>query len=137
MSMSFDLYREIILDHYKNPRNKGTLKAPDAKWRENNPLCGDVLEMQLKISKDKKLEDIKFSGDGCAISLSSASILTEMVKGKPLDEILKIDKKKLLGELGIDPGPSRIKCALLSLKVLKMAVYSYLGKEIDRETKDL
>jgi nitrogen fixation protein NifU and related proteins len=131
--MSSDMYREIILDYYKNPRNKGTIENPEAKSRDSNPLCGDVVEMQLKI-EDGKVSDIKFSGDGCAISQASASMLTEMVLGKSLDEARKIDKEALLENLGSpNLGAVRIKCALLSLKVMKTALYGYLGESIPQD----
>ena len=128
--MSSDMYKEIILDYYKNPRNKGSIDHPDSKARDSNPLCGDVVEMQLKFT-DGKVSDIKFNGDGCAISQASASMLTEMVMGKSIDEIRKIDKITLLDNLGSpNLGAVRIKCALLPLKVMKMALYEHLGENI-------
>ncbi len=131
--MSSDMYKEIILDYYKNPRNKGTVPSPDATSKDSNPLCGDVVEMQLKFS-DGKVSDIKFNGDGCAISQASASMLTEMVIGKTIDEVRKIDKTALLESLGSpNLGAVRIKCALLPLKVMKSAVYEYLGEKITEE----
>jgi len=128
--MSSDMYKEIILDYYKNPRNKGSIDHPDSKARDSNPLCGDVVEMQLKFA-DGKVSDIKFNGDGCAISQASASMLTELVMGKSTDEIRKIDKITLLDNLGSpNLGAVRIKCALLPLKVMKMALYEHLGENI-------
>lgn len=133
--MSSDMYKEIILDYYKNPRNKGTVPSPDATSKDSNPLCGDVVEMQLKFS-DGKVSDIKFNGDGCAISQASASMLTEMVMGKSIDEVRKIDKPDLLENLGSpNLGAVRIKCALLPLKVMKSAVYEYLGEKMTDEEK--
>jgi nitrogen fixation NifU-like protein len=127
------MYKEIILDYYKNPRNRGTLEAPQSVARDSNPLCGDVVEMQLKFS-DGKVSDIKFNGDGCAISQASASMLTEVVMGKSIDEVRKIDKTILLENLGSpNLGAVRIKCALLPLKVMKTALYKYLGERIPQE----
>jgi len=127
------MYKEIILDYYKNPRNRGTIESPDAKSRDSNPLCGDVVEMQLKFS-DGKVSDIKFNGDGCAISQASASMLTELVMGKSIEDVRKIDKNALLENLGSpNLGAVRIKCALLPLKVMKTAVYDYLGEKISAE----
>ncbi len=127
------MYKEIILDYYKNPRNRGTIESPDAKSKDSNPLCGDVVEMQLKFS-DGKVSDIKFNGDGCAISQASASMLTELVMGKSIEDVRKIDKTVLLENLGSpNLGAVRIKCALLPLKVMKTAVYSYLGEKMTAE----
>ncbi len=125
-------YREYILDHYKNPRNYGRLEHPDITHEEDNPLCGDVIGMDFQI-KDGVIDDIKFHGRGCAISQASASLLTERLKGMALDEAKKIDKNDVLGELGIDISPARIKCALLSLKVLKVGAYGLAGDEEDEE----
>jgi len=131
--MSSDMYKEIILDYYKNPRNRGTIESPDAKAKDSNPLCGDVVEMQLKF-KDGKVSDIKFNGDGCAISQASASMLTEVAMGKSIEDVRKIDKTVLLENLGSpNLGAVRIKCALLPLKVMKTAVYDYLGEKISAE----
>jgi nitrogen fixation NifU-like protein len=128
--MSSDMYKEIILDYYKNPRNKGSLQSPDAKARDSNPLCGDVVEMQLNFS-NAKVSNIKFNGDGCAISQASASMLTEMVMGKTLEEVRALDKVALLENMGSpNLGAVRIKCALLPLKVMKTALYQYLGENL-------
>ena len=131
--MSSDIYKEIILDYYKNPRNRGTIDKPDAVSKDSNPLCGDVVEMQLKFS-DGKVSAIKFNGDGCAISQASASMLTEMVLGKTIEEVRSIDKVALLENLGSpNLGAVRIKCALLPLKVMKSALYQYLGENLSPE----
>jgi nitrogen fixation NifU-like protein len=116
------LYREIILDHNKNPRNRGTLDPNDFTAEDVNPLCGDEIRMDLRVDGDK-VSEIKFSGRGCAISQASASLLTEMVDGMSLDEVKSLTKDDLLEEIGITLSPARLKCALLSLKVLKSAVY--------------
>jgi len=127
------MYKEIILDYYKNPRNRGSVENPDSKARDSNPLCGDVVEMQLKFN-DGKVSDIKFNGDGCAISQASASMLTEIVLGKSIEDVRKIDKSVLLENLGSpNLGAVRIKCALLPLKVMKTALYDYLGENLKVE----
>lgn len=120
--MSDVIYQENILDHYKNPRNKGFMKNPTYKASDLNPFCGDKIEMSLKVN-DNKISEVKFNGQGCAISLASASILTELIKGKNLDEIKNLKKEELIEELGIELSAMRIKCALLPLKVLKLAAY--------------
>jgi nitrogen fixation NifU-like protein len=134
--MSSDIYKDIILDYYRNPRNFGDLPNPDVRAKDSNPLCGDIIEMQLKIN-DGRVEDVRFKGKGCAISQASASMLTEVMKGKTLDEIKAMSKTDVLNLLGIDPGPTRIKCALLGLKVAKLGVYGYLGQTITEEVKQL
>jgi nitrogen fixation NifU-like protein len=134
--MSSDIYKDIILDYYRNPRNFGDLPNPDVRAKDSNPLCGDIIEMQLKIN-DGRVQDVRFKGKGCAISQASASMLTEVVKGKTLDEIKAMNKTDVLNLLGIDPGPTRIKCALLGLKVVKVGVYGYLGQAITEEVKHL
>ena len=123
--MSDDIYREIILDHYRNPRNKGRLPNPDVSIHDSNPLCGDEIDMHLKVEEDK-IKDIKFEGRGCAISQASASMLTEMVLNKPLKHVKDLVKEDILENIGLtNLGPARIKCALLSLKVLKMSMVKY------------
>ena len=127
---SADIYREIILDYYRNPRNFGKIDSPDISIRDSNPLCGDEIEIHVKFDGDK-VKDIKFTGKGCAISQASASMLTEMVMGKTLDDMKKVGKEDILESLGLpNLGPARIKCALLSLKTLKLGVYSYLAEKI-------
>jgi len=134
--MSSEIYKDIILDYYRHPRNSGDMQDPDVRVKDSNPLCGDVIEMQLKIS-DGKIKDVLFKGRGCAISQASASMLTEQVKGKSLEEVKALGKTDVLDMLGIDPGPTRIKCALLGLKVLKLAVYGFLGQTVTEEVKQL
>jgi nitrogen fixation NifU-like protein len=116
-----DLYRDFILDHYRNPRNAGTLPQPDATCEDLNPLCGDKIRMDLRL-RNGVIEDIKFAGRGCAISQASASLLTEAVKGKTVAEVEKIGKEEVLENLGIPISAARLKCALLGLKVLKLAL---------------
>lgn len=121
-----DLYREHILDHFKHPRNKGTIENPDITFEDSNPLCGDVIRMDIKL-KDGFIEDVKFSGKGCAISQASASMLTEAIKGEKVDNVKAISKEDIFDMLGIPLSPSRVKCALLSLKVLKAGLYGIKG----------
>ena len=118
-----DMYRENILDHYQNPRNYGTLDNPDISYQDDNPLCGDVIRLDLELDDQDRVTKIVFSGEGCAISLASASMLTEEILGKTLEEVKQIGKDEVLDLLGIQLGPVRIKCALLSLKVLKAGAY--------------
>ena len=126
-----DMYREIILDHYKNPRHRGRLEPADISYEDDNPLCGDRIRIDMRLDENKRVKEIAFSGQGCAISQASASMLTEQVLGKTLDEVKQIDKHDVLEMLGIQQlGPTRIKCALLSLKVLKAGVYGLAHEEI-------
>jgi nitrogen fixation protein NifU and related proteins len=125
---SADIYRELILDYYRNPRNYGKLEKFDIDARDTNPLCGDEIEVQIRVGDGQKIEEIKFSGKGCAISQASASMLTELAKGKPLEWVKQVSKEDIFRLLGNpDLGPSRVKCALLGMKVLKTGVYGYLG----------
>ncbi len=135
--MSSDFYRELILDYYRNPRNFGKLDPHDIDARDTNPLCGDEIEMQIKVSPDKdKIEEIRFVGKGCAISQASASMLTEMAKGKPLEWVKSLSRDDIQKMLGTsDLGPARIKCAMLSVKVLKTGVYGYMGAQYVEPTE--
>lgn len=126
---SSEIYKEIILDYFKNPRNYGRLENYDVSYRDSNPLCGDEVEMQVKFDGDK-ISEIMFIGKGCAISQASASMLTELAKGKDLEWVKKLSKEDILDMLGNpELGPSRIKCALLGMKVLKQAVYTYFANK--------
>ena len=118
------IYRENILDHYKNPHNKGEIDNPDIKFTENNPLCGDVITINLKIN-DHKVEDIKFSGVGCAISQAATSMLTDEVIGKSIEEVKNIKREVIVDLLGIDVGPVRTKCAVLGLVAIKEGIKEY------------
>jgi len=125
---SADIYRELILDYYRNPRNFGKLEKFDIDARDTNPLCGDEVEMQIRVGEGEKIEEIRFVGKGCAISQASASMLTELAKGKQLEWVKQVSKEDVFKMLGNpDLGPSRVKCALLGMKVLKTGVYGYLG----------
>ncbi len=121
------IYSEIILDYYRHPRNKGTLARPQIRAKDSNPLCGDIVEIQMELDSNNNVKDVKFDGHGCAISQASASMLTEMVRGKSLDEVRKVSKEEILSLIGGQLSAVRLKCALLSLKVLKIGLYSYLG----------
>lgn len=117
-----DLYREFILDHYKKPRNFGTLEDPDVTNEEDNPLCGDRIRIDLKL-REGHVADVRFQGQGCAISQAAASILTEKIKGAPLEWVKAFSKEEMLEALGVPLSPIRLKCGLLALKVLKTGLY--------------
>jgi nitrogen fixation protein NifU and related proteins len=135
--LSDDIYREIILDHYRNPRNKGKLLEADVSIHDSNPLCGDEIDIHLKVDGDK-IKDIKFEGRGCAISQASASMLTEMIMGKPLTSVKDLSKDDILENIGLlNLGPARIKCALLSLKVLKLGMVKYYADRDPHSAKKL
>jgi nitrogen fixation NifU-like protein len=118
-----DFYKENILDHYRNPRHAGTLEQPTHTHESHNPLCGDIIRIDLHVNQDNIVDQVAFHGKGCAISQASASMLAEMIEGMPLDEVKQISKDDILEMLGIPIGPVRMKCALLSLKALKAGVY--------------
>ena len=125
-----DLYREVIIEHYTNPSYRGHLDPHDIQFEDNNPLCGDHIEITLQTSPDGTVKDARFDGHGCAISQASADLLVESIIGKPLEEVKQLNRQHILDMLGIDLGPVRLKCALLSLKVLKAGVYG-LGEASD------
>ena len=121
MSSGTDIYHEMIVDYSRNPINYGEIEDHDVTFHDSNPLCGDSIDIDMKID-DHKVTDIKFHGKGCAICMACTSVLTEITKGKSLDDVKKIEKNDILSEL---------KCALLSLKVLKSALYTYLGSHLE------
>jgi nitrogen fixation protein NifU and related proteins len=125
-----DLYRDLIIDHYKNPQYRGHLDPNDIHFEDDNPLCGDHIEMTLRVDAAGKVVDGRFDGKGCAISQASADLLVESVIGKPVEDLKKLSKQDVLDLLGIELGPVRLKCALLPLKVLKAGVYG-LGESSD------
>ena len=116
-----DLYRDEILEHYRNPHNFGILESPTTAKEGANPLCGDRITLMLGISEDGRIQDVAFTGRGCAISQASASMLTDEIKGKTLDEISHMGKQNVLDNLGIEISPARMKCAMLSLETLREA----------------
>ncbi len=118
-----DIYREQIIDLYENPLNFGVLEPSDFSYEEDNPLCGDVVRIDVRLDKSGRVAEIRWSGEGCAISQASASLLTEEVKGMTLAEVRTFPKEHLLELLGVPLSMARVKCALLSLKVLKAGAY--------------
>ena len=125
-----DLYREIIIERYKEPLFKGQLDPHDISFEDENPLCGDQIRIDLRVDENGVVSEAAFSGHGCAISQASADLLIETIIGKSLDEIKELTKQDVLDLLGIELGPVRLKCALLPLKVIKAGVYG-LGEASD------
>jgi nitrogen fixation NifU-like protein len=131
MSSNADIYHEMIVDYSRNPANYGKIEDHDVTFHDANPLCGDSIDIDMKID-DNKVTDIKFHGKGCAICMACSSVLTEITKGKSLEDVRNIEKNDVLSELGLEHLQAvRIKCALLSLKVLKSALYTYIGKHLE------
>ncbi|MDH3395274.1 MAG: iron-sulfur cluster assembly scaffold protein [Nitrosopumilus sp.] len=136
MSSNADIYHEMIVDYSRNPINYGEIENHDVTFHDSNPLCGDSIDIDIKIDENK-ITDIKFHGKGCAICMACSSVLTEITKGKSIDEARAIEKNDVLGELGLEHLQAvRIKCALLSLKVLKSALYTYIGDNL-KDTQDV
>ena len=127
-----DLYREIIIDHYKNPRFKGKIDDGQYHFEDENPLCGDQIEIFFKTDKEGVIQEAKFEGHGCAISIASADMLLESLEGKNIEQVKELTKQDILDLLGIELSPVRLKCALLSLKVAKAAAY-----ELDEASDEL
>ena len=125
-----DLYREQIIDRYKNPQYRGSLDPHDIAFEDDNPLCGDHIKIELRVDPEQRVSEAAFDGHGCAISQASADLLLESIQGKSLDEVKALTKEDVLDMLGLELGPVRLKCALLSLKVLKAGVYG-LGEASD------
>ncbi|HET7566469.1 MAG TPA: SUF system NifU family Fe-S cluster assembly protein [Gaiellaceae bacterium] len=123
-----DLYRELILDHYKNPRGHGTIEHADAEADGQNPLCGDEVSITVAFGEDgETIDDVRFSGRGCAISQAATSMLMEMTKGRAATEVATMDKEELLAEIGVPLTPVRLKCAMLGLTTLKVALHKAKG----------
>ena len=122
------LYREVILDHYKNPRGHGVIEDADAEAEGQNPLCGDEVSVYVAFAEDgETIEDVKFSGRGCAISQAATSMLMEMTKGRTAQQVAVLDKDELLAEIGVPLTPVRLKCAMLGLTTLKVALHKAKG----------
>jgi nitrogen fixation NifU-like protein len=132
--MTTDIYKETILDHYRHPRNYGDLPNANAHAKDANNLCGDVIGMQVRVNAGM-IEDVRFRGEGCAISMATASMLTEFSKRKRVSEVKKLGKDDLIKLLGADPGPARIECALLALDVLKTAISAGQGTKVPEEER--
>ena len=133
MSEFDQLYRELILDHYKNPRNHGLLDPADARAEGQNPLCGDEVTVSVRLGEGDVIEEVGFDGRGCAISQAATSMLTDLVKGRTAAEISALPKDELLEEIGIPLSPVRLKCALLGLGVLKVALHKAKGTPLPEE----
>jgi nitrogen fixation NifU-like protein len=132
------LYREVILDHYKNPRGHGLLEDADAQAEGLNPLCGDEVTVSLKFAADgETIEDVGFEGRGCAISQAATSMLTEIVRGRKASEVAELPKEELLDEIGIPLTPVRLKCAILGLGVMKVALHRAKGTPLPDEWQGL
>jgi len=132
-----DLYRDEILEHYREPHNFGTLDAPTASYEGHNPLCGDRITMMLIVDGDGAISDVAFSGRGCAISQASASLLTDEIKGRPVAEVEAMSNQDILDLLGIEISPARLKCALLSLETLQHALRERDDKEATTEAPEV
>ena len=134
MSEFDQLYREVILDHYKNPRGHGLIEHPDAEAEGQNPLCGDEVSIYVAFGEDgDTIDEVKFSGRGCAISQAATSMLTELVQGRSAQEVASLPRDELLDEIGIPLTPVRLKCALLGLSTLKLALHKAKGTPLPEE----
>jgi nitrogen fixation NifU-like protein len=138
MGMGSDMYRQQILDHYKNPRNYGELEDPDIEHVGENPMCGDTIKMFVELADDEEtVARVSFIGDGCAISQASASMLSEELRGASLEEVREMDRDDVIDMLGVELSPMRIKCAVLAEKVAQDGVSIYEGdEEIDQTSTE-
>ena len=134
--MDSSIYREQIIDLYENPLNFGELDPADFSYEEDNPLCGDVIRIDVRLDEQNRVAEVAWSGDGCAISQASASLLTEEIKGLSLDEVKAFSKERLLELIGVQLSMARVKCALLSLKVLKAGAYGLPDPQEIRAAQD-
>ena len=133
-----DMYREVILDHYKNPRNYGSIEEPHAHAEGQNPLCGDEVTISVRFAEDgETIQDVRFEGRGCAISQAATSMLTDLVKGRKAEDVATLPKEELLEEVGIQLSPIRLKCAILGLGVLKVALHRAKGTPLPDEWQGL
>jgi nitrogen fixation NifU-like protein len=130
-----DIYRQYILDHYREPRNHGTLEHPDIHAADTNPLCGDRIEIDLNV-RDDRVTEVRFRGRGCAISQASASMLTEKIEGATLDELRALRPEDIFEMLGVEIGPARQRCALLSLRVLHEGIGGHYTGRLDDDLED-
>ena len=138
MSDFEDMYREVILDHYKNPHGYGLIENADASAKGQNPLCGDEVTISVKFAADgETIEDIGFEGRGCAISQAATSMLTDIVRGRTATQVARLPKDELLAEIGIPLTPIRLKCAILGLGVLKVALHESRGTPLPDEWQGL
>ena len=138
MSDFEDFYREVILDHYKNPRNYGAIEEPHAHAEGQNPLCGDEVAISVRFGADgETIDDLAFEGRGCAISQAATSMLTDLVKGRKAVDVAAMPKEELIGEVGIQLTPIRLKCAILGLGVLKVALHRAKGTPLPDEWQGL
>ena len=138
MSDFEDMYREVILDHYKNPRNYGSIEEPHAHAEGQNPLCGDEVTISVRFAEDgETIQDVRFEGRGCAISQAATSMLTDLVKGRKAEDVATLPKEELLEEVGIQLSPIRLKCAILGLGVLKVALHRAKGTPLPDEWQGL
>ncbi len=128
--MTNDMFAENIMDHYNTPRNQGEIKNPDIKQKGLNPFCGDQIEITVKLNPKKEIQEIKFTGKGCSISQASASMLTELIAGKSIDQVKTLTKEDILDLLNIPIGPVRMKCALLGLDTVQEGIKLYQSKKL-------
>ena len=134
--MDSSIYREQIIDLYERPLNYGELDPHDFTYEEDNPLCGDVIRIDVRLDDQNRIAEVKWSGDGCAISQASASLLTDEIMGMTLDEVKAFPKERLLELIGVSLSMARVKCALLSLKVLKAGAYGLPDPDVMRHADE-
>lgn len=131
--MDSSIYREQIIELYEHPLNHGELESPDFSYEEDNPLCGDVIRIDVRLDEENRVAEVSWTGQGCAISQASASLLTEEIKGMTLEEVKAFTKEELLDLVGVPLSMMRVKCALLSLKVLKAGAYGLPAPDVMRK----